>query len=272
MLHRSLDLVALLALLALTCTLDAQPITERPEWRAAFDTAGFTGTFVLRRLGTDTIFASDAARARRPFLPASTFKIPNSLIALELGIVRDEHHPFPYTWSPTQIASWNRDHTFRTALKYSVVPAYQAIARQVGEARYREWLSRLSYGNADPSGGLEHFWLDGALRISAVEQIPFLERLATLSLPFSERSHRIVNAMLVVEANACYTLRAKTGLIGVSARRELEPVGWYVGWVETDSASWAFALNLDAERAGAAGARAAITRQLLREAGVTAGC
>lgn len=166
------------------------------------------------RIGIDTAFASDAARANRRFLPASTFKIPNSLIALELGTVRDEQQVFPYDWPRTEIAAWNRDHTFRTALKYSVVPVYQAIARQIGEPAYRDWLARLDYGNADPAGGIDHFWLDGNLRISSIEKLEFLGRLALLQLPMSERSQRVVHAMLVVEANACGVMHAKTGLLG----------------------------------------------------------
>src|SRR5690606_10438918 len=135
-----LVLVVLALLVALPPLLPAQVVVERPAWRAAFDSAGVTGTVAIRRLGSDTTEVHDLARARRGFIPASTFKIPNSLIALELGVVRDERDPFPKTWPDQEIAPWNRDHTFRTAFKYSVVPAYQQIAREVGEARYRDWL------------------------------------------------------------------------------------------------------------------------------------
>jgi beta-lactamase class D len=261
-------LVALSALALTASVAEGQIVREQTSWRSTFDSADATGVFALRRIGSDTVHTSDAARAERRFLPASTFKIPNSLLALELGIVRDEYHPFPFTWPRAEIASWNRDHTFRTALKYSVVPAYQQIARQVGAERYRDWLARLDYGNADPSGGLETFWLDGNLRISALEQIAFLDRFAQLQLPLSERSQRIVHAMLVVEANACFVTRAKTGLIGVSATREVEPVGWYVGWIETDAARWLFALNLDVRKPGDPALRQRITRELLVRAGI----
>src|SRR5690606_34601612 len=107
-------------------------------------------------------------------------------------------------------------------------------------------------------------------RISAVEQAGFLGRLAELRLPLAERSQRVVHDMLVVGADACHVLRAKTGLVGVSATRELaadERVGWYVGWVATDAGRWAFALNLDADRPGASAARAGLARALLVRAG-----
>jgi len=147
---------------------------------------------------------------------------------------------------------------------------FQIVARSVGEERYRLWLPRLGYGNADASGGVDHFWLDGALRISAVEQLHFLGRLVARKLPISERSQRIVQAMLVREANECWTLHAKTGLVGVSAGRTLgddERVGWYVGWVETDSTVHAFALNVDATP-GAAAKRVGLAKALLVRAGV----
>lgn len=253
-------------------TLRAQALVERPEWRAPFDSAGVEGTIAVRRVGGDTTLVHAAARARRGYLPASTFKIPNSVIALELGVARDESHPFPMTWPPQAITAWNRDHTLRTALTYSVVPAYQQIAQAVGEARYRDWLARFAYGNADPSGGLTTFWLDGALRISALEQLDFLERLVQLELPASERSQRIVHAMLVTEANACWRLHAKTGLLGISATRAVDPVGWYVGWVETDGARWVFAMNIDTRGDGASAARIPITKSVLGSAGILAPC
>ncbi len=257
-------------------------------WGAAFDSAGQRGVFVLRRLGRPDsaggphdvydrdaypLAASDPVRARRPYLPASTFKIPNSLLAFELGVVRDEQQWFPKTWPDASIAAWNRAYTFAGALAASVVPIYQIVARQVGEARYRTWLRRLDYGNADPSGGVDHFWLDGALRTSAVQQVDFLARLAARRLPLSDRSQLLVRGMMLREAGATCAVYAKTGLVGPGSVRPVPAdarVGWYVGWVETEGAHWAFALNVDAERPGAAAARVPLAKALPARAGVDA--
>ncbi|HEX5580227.1 MAG TPA: penicillin-binding transpeptidase domain-containing protein [Gemmatimonadaceae bacterium] len=263
---------ALVALLALAPALvGAQAIVERPDWRAPFDSAGVTGTFAIRRVGSDTTTVHDVARARTPFIPASTFKIPNSIIALELGIVRDETQRFPFTWPRQEIEAWNRDHTFASALAASVVPIYQQVAREVGTERYREWLARLDYGNRDPGGLVDYFWLDGDLRISVLEQLDFLERLATMRLPVSERSQRIVHGMMVQEwSDDCVVARAKTGLSGVAARADVSNVGWYVGWVETGGERWVFALNLDSSKPGASAKRVPLARAMLERAG--AGC
>ena len=74
-------------------------------------------------------FTNSVKRANQGFLPASTFKIPNSLIALDLGIVKDEHQVFKWDGQIRDIDNWNRDQTLITAMKYSVVPVYQEFAR-----------------------------------------------------------------------------------------------------------------------------------------------
>ena len=230
-----------LALFVIPPAVHAQRSVEHTEWRAVFDSAGVSGTIAVRRVGDSVTHVFDAGRATRGFIPASTFKIPNSLIAFELGIVPDEHRRYPVTWTKQTIESWNRPHTFRTAFKYSVVPIYQIVAREVGEARYTEWLARLAYGNRLATGGVDRFWLDGDLRISALQQLDFLEQLATRRLPVSERAQRLVAELMLNEADMCHVLRAKTGLIGVSATRKVEPVGWWVGWVESDTSTTLFA-------------------------------
>jgi beta-lactamase class D len=75
----------------------------------------------------------------------------------------------------------------------------------------REWLERLDYGNRDVSGGIDHFWLQGGLRISALEQVRFLHRLAEGRLAATQRAQRLVRAALRIEKIADYTLYAKTG-------------------------------------------------------------
>ena len=54
-------------------------------------------------------------------------------------------------------------------MRHSTVWVYQQFAREIGEVREKEHLTRIQYGNADLSGGVDRFWLDGALRISAME-------------------------------------------------------------------------------------------------------
>ena len=66
-----------------------------------------------------------------------------------------------------------------------------AVCREIGEVR-EKYLTRIQYGNADPSGGVDRFWLDGALRISAMEQVDFLRKLYRNELPFKVEHQRLV--------------------------------------------------------------------------------
>lgn len=242
----------------------AGEIRERPEWKRHFDAAGSRGTLVVYDQARDTTHVFDAERARTAFIPASTFKIPNSLIALEAKVLRDERQILPWDGETRSIASWNRPHTLRTALRESVVPVYQAFARAIGERRMRRYLAKLDYGNRDIGGGIDRFWLEGGLRISAIEQIAFLRRLQRHELPISERAQRIVTEALINEAGPDFVLRAKTGWAG----RTQPGIGWWVGWVERDDDVFFFALNMDIADESQLGARKSIVRAVLREEGM----
>jgi len=160
-----------------------QNVTEHPEWKAYFDEAGVTGTCVVYSFKDDRYHVWNLDRASRRFAPASTFKIPNSLIALETGVAKDERQVFKWDGVKREIEGWNRDHDLRTAIKASAVPVYQQIAREVGRERMEKYVRDFQYGNMDASGPIDQFWLGSSLQISALEQIDFLKRLVTFQLP-----------------------------------------------------------------------------------------
>ncbi|ENY7760582.1 OXA-48 family class D beta-lactamase [Escherichia coli] len=234
---------------------------ENKSWNAHFTEHKSQGVVVLWNENKQQGFTNNLKRANQAFLPASTFKIPNSLIALDLGVVKDEHQVFKWDGQTRDIAAWNRDHDLITAMKYSVVPVYQEFARQSGEARMSKMLHAFDYGNEDISGNVDSFWLDGGIRISATQQIAFLRKLYHNKLHVSERSQRIVKQAMLTEANGDYIIRAKTGY---STR--IEPkIGWWVGWVELDDNVWFFAMNMDMPTSDGLGLRQAITKEVLKQ-------
>jgi beta-lactamase class D len=226
----------------------------------AFARAGFSGTFAAYEGGADRLIVLNAARAERRFVPASTFKVPNSLIALEVGAVKDAEEVFRYDGKPRAVAAWQKDMTLREAIAASNVPVYQEIARRVGLENYRTWLTRLDYGNRETGQIVDRFWLDGPLAISAIEQALFLSRLAEARLPVSERSRAIVRDMVRIEVNGDRTLFAKTGWDG--------KLGWWAGWIEQGARRTAFALNMDMTRIEQAPKRIEIGKAMLAHLGV----
>ena len=200
-----------------------------------FFDVGTVGTFVGYKVDDYLIIASDKDRSgTRAMLPASTFKIPNSLIALETGVVADpDKDIFKWDGVTRSIEAWNKDHTLRSAIAASAVPVYQEIARRIGAERMQKYVDLFEYGNRDIGGGIDQFWLTGNLRIDPMQQVDFVDRLRRGVLPVSKRSQDLVRDILPVTKVGDAIIRAKSGLLGAEIGKP--SLGWMVGWVEKGS-------------------------------------
>jgi len=208
---------------------------------SSFNKFNATGTFVLYDLNDDKYTIHNSSRADSAAIPASTFKIFNSLVILDEGAVKNENDTIKWDDKKRWAKQWNKDHTLKSAIKYSAVWFYQECARRVGQERMQFWIDTVGYGNQNISGGIDRFWLDGALRITANQQIEFLKRLYLNKLPFSQESMDIVKEITIRNKTENYTLHAKTGW----AVRFTPQIGWYVGWLERDNNVYFFAMNID---------------------------
>ncbi|SDR24356.1 class D beta-lactamase [Pseudovibrio sp. Tun.PSC04-5.I4] len=224
-----------------TSTSSSMEIVEREDLNEVFLQSGSEGTFVLYDIAKDRMVLVNRSRAAARKIPASTFKIPNSLIALELGIVAGVDEVVPTGNRKLALESWRKPMGLREAIMVSNVPVYQEIAQRVGPKAYTEWLAKLQYGNATIGENVERFWLNGPLEISAKEQAVFLSKLATRDLPFSERTLDDVHEITLLEDTSGYELHAKTGW-SISTK---PGIGWWVGWVEQNDSVYTFALNMD---------------------------
>ncbi len=193
-------------------------------------------------MNADNYIYYDSARCNTRFTPASTFKIPNSIIGLETGVIADENFVIPWDGVKRSHEEWNKDLDLKTAIQVSAVPYYQELARRVGEEKMAEMVNKLNYGNMDISGGVDQFWLNGVLKISQFEQINFLKRLYKNELPVSLRSMEITKQIILNEDTLGYKLRAKTGY----GYQDKKSIGWWVGWVETVNNVYFFAINIEA--------------------------
>jgi beta-lactamase class D len=205
---------------------------------------GFRSTLVLRDLAGGRTVRHGAALARARTAPCSTFKIPNSIIGLETGVIPDASSVLPWDGVPRALSDWNRDHDLRSAMKHSVVWYYQEAARRIGPERMQHWVSALRYGNQDTSGGIDRFWLGSSLRLSPDEQVDFLARLHAGDLAASPRSIAIVKDLLVQEApGPGIVYRGKTGTCQDPGAAD--PHGWWVGSVEEQGRLSVFAALIE---------------------------
>ncbi|MGJ5177384.1 OXA-1091 family oxacillin-hydrolyzing class D beta-lactamase [Bradyrhizobium oligotrophicum] len=242
--RRALGLLAGASLLPARALAHVAP--QRSEIRDAlakrFTDDGTKGTFVAYKVEEYLVIASDPERSGEGRLPASTFKIANSLIALETGVVADpDKDVFKWDGVTRSIEAWNKDHTLRSAIAVSAVPVYQEIARRIGPERMQKFLEEFDYGNHDIGGGIDQFWLTGALRIDPVQQVDFIDRLRRGTLPVSKRSQDLTRDIIPTVQVGDAVIHAKSGLLG----KEQGSLGWMVGWVDKGAQPTVFALNMD---------------------------
>jgi beta-lactamase class D len=245
----------------------AYPRSEiREDLAKHFADDGTAGTFVAYLVEDYRIVASDTVRSGEAKLAASTFKVPNSVIALETGVVGDpDKDVFKWDGVTRPIEAWNKDHTLRSAIAASAVPVYQEIARRIGQERMQKYVDLLEYGNRDIGGGIDQFWLTGNLRIDPVQQVDFLDRLRRGALPVSKRSQDLVRDILPVTKVGESVIRAKSGLLG--AERGEPSLGWMVGWAEKGEAHTVFALNMDCPEQRHIADRMTLTQACLKDVG-----
>lgn len=235
------------AVLAVVLCSAAGCLTREETWKEG-ETAsrekfgGQVGCFYLANLDGSKVEMINQSRCRERFSPCSTFKIPNSLIGLETGVVPDADTTWKWDGVVRERAETNQDHTLRTAMKYSVLWFYQEVARQVGARRMQDFIDQAKYGNRDLSGGLTTFWLGSSLRISAEEQVDFLRRLHKNELPVSERSRNLVLDIMTQRRDEKVICRGKTGSNWDRSDRSRD-LGWWVGSIEKDGEVWLFAAN-----------------------------
>jgi bla regulator protein BlaR1 len=228
---------------------------------------GYDAAFVLLDVAANhTIRYRPAACALRE-APCSTFKIPNSLIGLETGVLTGPDHRMKWDGVRRPIVDWNKDQTLRTAFKVSAVWYFQRLAASVGEKRMREWVKRLNYGNRDTSSGITRFWLEESLTISPDEQVAFLRKLAAGELPFSKRTQDIVRDIMVVERRGDAVLRGKTGT-GGDLKRDIANLGWFVGYVTRGPKTYVFATRLRSATNASGRKAREITRTILHDRGL----
>ena len=217
------------------------------------------GTMVIESLNTKKIYIYNDKRAKNLYSPASTFKIPNTLIALNEGIVTKDS---VIVWDKKirEYESWNKDQTLLTAFKSSCVWCYQEFASKIGVEKYEKYLKSLDYGNKNIGNEITRFWLDESLKITTFEQIKFLKRFYTNDLPFKIEDMNTLKQIMIDEKNENYIIRAKTGWEW--------KYGWYVGYLETKNDVWFFAMNIDTKSKDDLPKRKAITLETLKLKGI----
>ncbi|MDQ6903040.1 MAG: class D beta-lactamase [Bacteroidota bacterium] len=210
-----------------SCTVNKANIDN--DLKKYFDSAHVDGCFALEDNATAAITVYNMKLDTERILPASTFKIVNSLIGLQTSKILDEKMIIKWDGVKRSNEDWNKDLTMEQAFKVSAVPYYQEVARRIGRDTMQLWIDSLHYGNMNISGPIDSFWLNNTLKISPDEQLGLLYKLYFDKLPFDKRAQQIVRDVMLQENNTLYKLSYKTGW---GFDEQNNSVGWVVGWIE----------------------------------------
>lgn len=199
------------------------------------------GSILIFDFKNDKYYSNDFSWAKKGNLPASTFKIPNSIIALETGLIVSDSTVLKWDGEKRSMQIWEKDLSFKEAFQLSCVPCFQELARKTGTKRMKNYLEKFGYpGMVFDSSSIDKFWLEGKSRISQFEQIEFIKKFYFSELPVSKKTENIVKNIMLVEKTENYRFSGKTGW-GV---RDGRNNGWYVGFLEKKENVYFFATNV----------------------------
>lgn len=232
------------------------------NFEPAFKELGVEGSIIIYDANNNKFYEYNSLRNSKAFFPASTFKVLNTLIALETGVISDDVSVLSWDGIKRDIDVWNQDTNLRQAFKNSTVWFYQVLARKIGSERMQKFITQVGYGNQQigKPENIDKFWLEGLLQITPKQQIAFLQKVKSGNLPFSQRNLDLLKEIMIVEQTPNYTLRGKTGWV-----TSTNPgIGWFVGYLEQNNQVYYFTTNIDMPDIKFAAARIKITRRCLQ--------
>lgn len=225
-------------------------VSEDKSLKKYFDENMVTGSFGLFDNGTGKFTIYNVPRYRdSSYLPASTFKIINSLIGLQTGVITDDSMIIKWDGVERWVKDWNKDLTMYDAFRVSSLPYYQEVARRIGKDTMQHWLNILHYaaGIKDTAykirTAIDSFWIDNSMKITADEQLYIVKNLYFRNLnPFFKTYQDMVKRAMIIEQNTHHTLAYKTGW---GKKENGNHLGWIVGWIEEDVHPYFFVLNIE---------------------------
>lgn len=247
-----ISVIVLTVLISASCNYKERNL----EWNKIFDKYDIKGTFVLKKVSNNELKIYNKERSDSSYLPASTFKIINSMIALQTSAIESIDDTIKWDGINKGWEVWNKDQTMRTAMPISCVWFYQELARRISKEQMQNWVNKTNYGNRNIGKKIDDFWLEGDLRITAKEQILFIEKLINNELPFDRQIQETVKEIMVTDSTETYIIHSKTGWTN--------QIGWNVGYIETKNNKWIFAMNQDIIEKQDAKYRKKITYEILK--------
>lgn len=211
---------------------------------------GFDATLVLYEQTSDQTWVYNPDKIQIGTLPCSTFKIPNTLIGLENGLLkhagtvlqRDAAKYPEQDWWPQ---SWRVDQAnLKDAFRASMVWFYCTLADRVSNVVIAEHLKNWKYPVPKDLTPGHYFWIEGNYGVSPVDQVAFLRRFYNDELGLKPETTATMKEIMLLEEGEGYRFSGKTGLCRLPDNTK---VGWLIGFVEHKKGLYFYAMRLEAD-------------------------
>lgn len=237
------SVVSFLLAVVLLSACSSNNVKQDKSLKKFFDENKVEGCFAIMDNASGKFTVHNLGRYRdSSYLPASTFKIVNSLIGLQTGKIVNDSMVIKWDGVTRRVADWNKDLTMYEAFRVSSVYYYQEVARRIGKDTMQFWLDSLGYGTKKIKGAVDSFWLNNTLKVTPDEQLGLVKRLYFDQLPFFKSYQEVVKRAMLFEENTNYRLGYKTGW---GFKENGNAIGWVVGWVEENKHPYFFVLNIE---------------------------
>lgn len=232
--------------------------------------SGYEGSFVLYDLNGDTWKVYDMEQATLRTAPNSTYKIYDALFGLEEGVIAPDDSFMAWDGTNHPFEAWNGNQDLLSAMQSSVNWYFEEIDKQIGSSAIQDYIRKIGYGNEIVNANLSAYWMQGALKISPVEQVELLTALHNNRFDFAPENINAVKNSICLFSSENFSSKGKNfyGKTG-TGRIDCQDVnGWFVGLLETTGNTYFFATNIQAAENATGSKASEISLSILSHMGI----
>ena len=237
-------LVPIILVITFFCGCSPNNVSIDNSYEKYFTQNNVRGTIAIYNNGQSNFTIYNLNRYKdSSYSPGSSFDIFSSLVGLQSGIIPNEKKII--TQDSTDKSVINSGISLETAFANSSATYFQQLSKEIGEKDMKFWVDSIKYGNKNIGHSFDSCWFNNSLKITADEELGFIEKVYFNQLPFQKRVQNIVKKLLVKESNANYQLAFKSG---TSLAANGHQIGWLVGWVEENKHPYFFVINTEGDK------------------------
>lgn len=227
--------------------------------------SGYEGSFVLYDLNGDTWNVYDMEQATLRTAPNSTYKIYDALFGLEEDVIAPDDSFMAWDGTNHPFEAWNRNQDLFSAMQSSVNWYFEEIDKQIGSSAIQNYIRKIGYGNEIVNADLSAYWMQGALKISPIEQVELLTALYNNQFDFAPENINAIKNSICLFSSESKNFYGKTGTGRVDGQ---DVNGWFVGLLETAGNTYFFATNIQAAENATGSKASEISLSILSHMGI----